>query len=139
MIQIIWRYESSRENHKLTGKNMDVVFIRDLEVKTVIGVFDWERTIRQRLVFNIELGTDVIAASKSDDLADTLDYKAISHAIEEMAEASSYQLGEALVEAVAQMVMKDFEVKWLSITLDKPGAVSCSRSVVVRIERGEKW
>jgi len=118
---------------------MDIVFIRDLEVKAVIGVFDWERKIRQRLVFNIELGTDVIAASKSDDLADTLDYKAISHAIEEMAEASSYQLVEALVEAVAQMVIKDFGVKWLSITLDKPGAVSCSRSVGVRIERGEKW
>ena len=118
---------------------MDIVFIRDLEVKTVIGVFDWERKIRQRLVFNIELGTDFAAAAKSDSLEDTLDYKAITHAIEEMAEASSYQLVEALVEAVAQMVIKEFAVKWLSITLDKPGAVSCAKSVGVKIERGEKW
>ncbi len=118
---------------------MDIVFVRDLEVKTVIGVFDWERKIRQRLVFNIELGTDFGAAAKSDQLEDTLDYKAISHAIEEMAEASSYQLVEALVEAVAQMVIKDFGVRWLSITLDKPGAVSCAKSVGVKIERGTKW
>jgi len=118
---------------------VDTVFIRDLEVKTVIGVFEWERKIRQRLVFNIELGTDIALSAKSDDLNDTLDYKAISHAIEEFAEASSYQLVEALVEAVAQMVMGDFSVKWLSITIDKPGAVSCARSVGVQIERGEKW
>jgi 7,8-dihydroneopterin aldolase/epimerase/oxygenase len=118
---------------------MDIVFIRDLEVKTVIGVFDWERKIRQRLIFNIELGTDISSSAKTDSLDDTLDYKAISHAIEELAEASSYQLVEALVEDVAQMVMKDFGVRWLSITLDKPGAVSCARSVGVRIERGEKW
>lgn len=118
---------------------MDIVFIRDLEVKTVIGVFDWERKIRQRLVFNVELGTDFSASAKSDDLVDTLDYKAISHAIEDMAEESSYQLVEALVVAVADMVMADFSVKWLSITLDKPGAVSCAKSVGVKIERGQKW
>lgn len=118
---------------------MDIVFIRDLEVKTVIGVFDWERKIRQRLVFNIELGTDIGAASKTDDLNDTLDYKAISHAIEEMAEASSYHLVEALVHAVAEMVRERFGVKWLSITLDKPGAVSCAKSVGVKVERGQKW
>jgi len=118
---------------------MDIVFIRDLEVKTVIGVFDWERKIRQRLVFNIELGTDFSTAAKTDKLDDTLDYKAISHAIEDMSEASSYQLVEALIEAVADMVMSDFSVKWLSITLDKPGAVSCARSVGVKVERGQKW
>ncbi len=118
---------------------MDIVFIRDLEVKAVIGVFDWERKIRQRLIFNIELGTDISASAKTDSLDDTLDYKAISHAVEELAEASSYQLVEALVEEVAQMVMKDFGVRWLSITLDKPGAVSCARSVGVQIERGQKW
>jgi dihydroneopterin aldolase len=118
---------------------MDIVFIRDLEVKTVIGVFEWERKIRQRLVFNIELGTDFTRSAQTDDLKDTLDYKAISHAIEDLAEASSFQLVEALVEAVATMVMKDFSVKWLSITLDKPGAVSCARSVGVKLERGQKW
>ncbi len=118
---------------------MDIVFIRDLEVKTVIGVFDWERKIRQRLVFNIELGTDFSVAAKTDQLEDTLDYKAISHAIEDMAEASSYQLVEALIEAVADMVMTHYSVKWLSITLDKPGAVSCARSVGVKVERGQKW
>ncbi len=118
---------------------MDIVFIRDLDVKTVIGVFDWERKIRQQLVFNIELATDITKAANSDELVDTLDYKSISHAIEEMVEASSYKLVEALVEAVAQMVMRDFKVSWISIVVDKPGAVSCARSVGVKIERGQKW
>lgn len=130
---------SIANNNVNKGVTMDIVFIRDLEVKTVIGVFDWERKIRQRLVFNLELGTDFSAAAVSDELADTLDYKAISHAIEEMAEASSYQLVEALVDAVAKMVIQQFEVRWLSITLDKPGAVSCAKSVGVKIERGQKW
>ena len=118
---------------------MDIVFIRDLEVETVIGVFDWERKILQKLVFNIELGTDFSKAARSDELDDTLNYKAIAHAIEDLVKESSYKLVEALIEAVADMVISEFSVKWLAITLDKPGAVSCSKSVGVKVERGQKW
>ncbi|TQV74867.1 dihydroneopterin aldolase [Aliikangiella marina] len=117
---------------------MDIVFIKQLEVRTVIGVFDWEREIKQKLVFDLQLGTDIKKAAASDALNDTLDYKAISHAIHDFVEASEYQLVETVAEKVAEMVLRDFPVKWLSIELNKPGAVSIAQSVGVKIERGQR-
>jgi len=118
---------------------VDIIFIRDLEVETVIGVFDWERKIKQRLVFNIEMATDILAAAKSDDLTQTLDYNAISMQVKDFAEASCFHLIESLAEAVAELIMRDLGVKWLSIRLDKPTAIEFTRSVGVQIERGQKW
>ena len=115
---------------------MDIVFIKQLEVRTVIGVFDWEREIKQKLVFDLELGTDIARAAKTDTLADTLDYKAISHAVFDYVESSKYQLVETLAEKVAELILRDFPVQWLSLTLNKPGAVSIAKSVGVKIERG---
>ncbi len=117
---------------------MDTVFIKQLEVRTTIGVFDWERKIKQKLVFDIELSTDIRAAANTDQLKDTLDYKAIAHAVYDMVEASEYQLVETVAEKVAAMILKDFNVDWLSLTLNKPGAVSIAESVGVSIERGQK-
>lgn len=117
---------------------MDIVFIKQLEVRTIIGVFDWERKIKQKLTFDFELGTDIRAAAKTDALEDTLDYKAISHAVYDFVEASEYQLVETLAEDVASLILKQFDVKWLSLTLNKPGAVSVAESVGVKIERGNK-
>lgn len=117
---------------------MDIVFIKQLEVRTTIGVFDWEREIKQKLVFDIELGTDIKKSAETDSLEDTLDYKAISHAVHDFVEASEYQLVETVAEKVAELVLKDFPVKWLSLELHKPGAVSVSQSVGVKIERGQR-
>ena len=117
---------------------MDIVFVKQLEVMTVIGVFDWEREIKQKLVFDIELGTNIVQAAQSDALADTLDYKAISHAIYDFVEKSEYQLVESVAEKVAELILKEFPVKWLSLTLNKPGAVSVAKSVGIKIERGQK-
>ncbi|MDQ7048663.1 MAG: dihydroneopterin aldolase [Enterobacterales bacterium] len=117
---------------------MDIIFIRDLEVETVIGVFDWERKIKQKLIFNIEMATDIRQAAKSDDLNHTVDYNAISKQVKSLAEASSYQLIEALAEAVANLIMQDFCVRWLSIQLDKPAAIPFAQSVGVKIERGQR-
>jgi 7,8-dihydroneopterin aldolase/epimerase/oxygenase len=115
---------------------MDIVFVKQLEVRTTIGVFDWERDIKQKLVFDLELGTDIRQAAATDQLADTLDYKAISHAVYDMVEQSAFQLVETVAEKVAEMILADFPVKWLSLTLHKPGAVSVAQSVGVKIERG---
>lgn len=117
---------------------MDIVFINQLEVRTVIGVFDWEREIKQKLVFDLELATDIRTAAKTDDLSDTLDYKAISHAVHDLVEASEYQLVETVAEKVAELILNNFPVKWLSLTLNKPGAVSVAQSVGVKIERGSR-
>lgn len=117
---------------------MDIVFVRQLEVNTVIGVFDWEREIKQKLVFDLELGTDIKKSADSDALDDTLDYKAISHSIYDFVEKSEYQLVETVAEKVASLILDNFPVKWLKLTLDKPGAVSIAKSVGVQIERGSR-
>ena len=117
---------------------MDIVFIKKLEVRTVIGVFDWEREIKQKLVLDLELGTDIKKAAETDDLTNTLDYKAISHAVFDFVEQSEYQLVETVAEKVAELILRDFSVQWLSITLNKPGAVSIAESVGVKIERGQR-
>ncbi|MCW8876759.1 MAG: dihydroneopterin aldolase [Kangiellaceae bacterium] len=117
---------------------MDIVFVRQLEVNTVIGVFDWEREIKQKLVFDLELGTDIGKSAETDALEDTLDYKAISHAVYDFVEKSEYQLVETVAEKVADLILTQFPVRWLSLTLNKPGAVSVAQSVGVKIERGQK-
>jgi 7,8-dihydroneopterin aldolase/epimerase/oxygenase len=118
---------------------MDIVFINDLEVKTVIGVYDWERKIRQRLVFNIELGCDLRLAGETDDLMDTFDYYEISKAIYAFTEESEFQLIEVLAESVSKMVMNKYGIKWISLSLQKPDAVDSCKSVGVKIERGKRF
>jgi len=116
---------------------MDIVFIRELRVKTVIGIYDWERKIRQDVVFDLEMATDIAKAAKSDSIEDALDYKSISKRIVEFVEASEYQLVETLAEKVAEIVLQEFKVPWLRLQLNKQGAVSVARDVGVTIERGQ--
>jgi dihydroneopterin aldolase len=117
---------------------MDIVFIEDLRVNATIGIYDWERKIRQTLAFDIEMATDIRRAAGSDAIEDTLDYKAVSKRVAGFVEASEFQLVETLAERVAELVQKEFSVPWLRLTLHKPGAVRGSRSVGIRIERGTK-
>lgn len=117
---------------------MDQVFIRGLEVEAVIGVYDWERSIRQRLVLDLELGWDIRAAAAGDDLSATLDYAAVSQRVLDYVAASSFLLVEALAERVAELIMAEFGVPWLRLRLTKPGAVAeATGGVGVLIERGE--
>lgn len=116
---------------------MDRVFIEDLRIQTVIGVFDWEREIKQTVSLDLELAFDIGAAAQSDDIADTLDYKAVSKRLIQFVERSDYQLVEALAEQCAQIVLAEFPVDWLRLKLSKPGAVRGSNAVGVIIERGE--
>lgn len=115
---------------------MDKVFIKGLKAETIIGVYDWEREIRQQLLLDIELGTDIQPASKTDDLVLTLDYAAISARVIEYIQAAEFQLIETLAENVAQLLMIEFSIPWLKLTLYKPGAVSDAETVGVIIERG---
>ncbi|MBA2779869.1 dihydroneopterin aldolase [Billgrantia kenyensis] len=117
---------------------MDCVLIESLELETVIGVFDWERTIRQRLLLDLELATDTRPAAVSDDLAKTLDYAAICQRIMRFADEHDFALVETFAERLAQLLMQEFAVPWLRLTLRKPGAVPAAASVGVRIERGER-
>lgn len=113
----------------------DSVFITQLETEAVIGVYDWERTIKQRLVIDLELFCDQRRAADTDDLQYALDYFSISEAVKALVAASSYQLIEALAEAIAQMINQEFKVEKLVVAVHKPGAVPDAKTVGVKITR----
>jgi len=114
---------------------MDRVFIEQLEIPALIGIYDWERRIRQPLSFDIELAFDNRKPAATDDIADTLDYKAISKRVIEFVEASSFGLVESLAEHVAALILDEFGVQHVKLKLSKPGAVRGARAVGVMIER----
>lgn len=120
---------------KLGGPVQDIVFIEDLRVQTVIGVFDWEREVRQTVSIDLQMAFDIRKAAASDDIEDTLDYKAVSKRLIHFVEDSEFQLVEALAERCAAIVLEEFPVRWLRIKLSKPGAVRGSSAVGVIIER----
>lgn len=117
---------------------MDIIYLTDLRIKTVIGVYDWEREIKQELVFDLEMGSDIRVAAASDDINDTLDYKSVAKRVIEYVEASSFQLVETLAERIAAIILDEFNVPWIRLRLNKQGAVRGARDVGVLIERGEK-
>lgn len=115
---------------------MDIVFVRDLKIDTVIGVYDWERDIRQVLHFDIEMASDIGAAAAADDITKALDYSAVAARLTEFVGTSEFKLLETLAERCAQIVLQEFNVPWLRLRVMKPGAVSAARDVGVLIERG---
>jgi dihydroneopterin aldolase len=116
----------------------DLVFIEDLRIQTVIGIFDWEREITQTISLDLQMAFDISRAAASDDIVDTLDYKAVSKRLIQFVEGSEFQLVEALAEHCASIVLNEFPVTWLNLKLSKPGAVRGSSAVGVIIERGQQ-
>jgi dihydroneopterin aldolase len=116
---------------------MDIVFLRDLRIETVIGIYDWEREIKQTVVLDLEMGADVAAAAASDQIDQALDYKSVAKRLIAFVEESEFQLVETLAERCAGIVREEFGVPWVRLTLNKIGAVRGARDVGVVIERGE--
>ena len=117
---------------------MDTVFINDLRIETIIGIYDWERKVRQTISLDLEMGADIHRAAVTDAIEDTLNYKAVAKRLIAFVEASEYQLVETLAEKIAAIVLDEFSVPWLKLTVHKPGAVRGSRDVGVIIERGQR-
>ncbi len=114
---------------------MDIIFIRELRIHTLIGVHPWERQARRSLLLDLELGTDIRPAAESDRLADTLDYQAMAQRIAAFAAASDFQLVETLAERIAELLLREFAPPWLRLTLRKPGAPPEAREAGIVIER----
>ncbi|MES9860489.1 MAG: dihydroneopterin aldolase [Candidatus Thiodiazotropha sp. LLP2] len=114
---------------------MDIVFIRDLRIETVIGIYEWERGITQTVIFDLEMGADIAKGAKSDAIEDAVDYKAVSKRLVSFVRESKFQLVETLAERCAEIVLNEFQVPWVRLTLNKVGAVSAARDVGVIIER----
>ncbi|MBA3979641.1 MAG: dihydroneopterin aldolase [Alcanivorax sp.] len=117
---------------------MDIVYIRDLKVDTVIGIFDWERRIRQTVSLDLEMAADIRRGAATDSIEDALDYKAVGKRLIAFIQASEFQLVETLSERCAQIVIEEFGVPWCRLRLSKPGALRGAQDVGVIIERGER-
>lgn len=117
---------------------MDTIFIRELRIEAVIGLWEWEQRIRQVISLDLELGTDIRRAATSDNIDDTLNYKAIAKRIIAFVEASRFQLVESLAQRIGELLMEEFGVCWLRLSVHKPGALRGARDVGVTIERGTR-
>ena len=117
---------------------MDIVFINELRIETIIGIYDWERKVKQTVSLDLEMGTDIGKSAVTDAIDDTLNYKAVAKRLIAFVEDSEYQLVETLAEKIAEIVLSEFNVPWLKLTVHKPGAVRGSRDVGVIIERGSR-
>ena len=115
---------------------MDKVFIRGLKIQTTIGFYEWEKQIKQTLVIDLALAWDIKPAAANDELDKTLDYAAISVAVEKFANDNPVDLLETLAERMAAFLMADYQIPWLKLTIGKPGAVHNADTVGVEIERG---
>ncbi len=115
---------------------MDIVFLRQLQLNAVIGVYDWEREVRQPLRMDLEIATDVRRAAASDRIQDALDYHAVARRVTEYVADSEFQLVETLAERCADLILREFPASWLRLTLHKPDAVKNAASAGVVIERG---
>lgn len=117
---------------------MDIVYIKELQIQTVIGIYDWEREIQQTVSIDLDMATDIRAAAASEDIGKTLDYKAVSKRLIAFVEAARFMLIETMAEEIAAIVLAEFPVSWLRLRLGKPGAVTGARDVGVIIERGDR-
>ena len=114
---------------------MDTIFIHALKTETIIGIYDWERQVKQTVLIDIEITTDVRKAALSDSIHDTLNYKQVSKRVLEFVEGSQFHLVETLAEHVAMLILGEFAVPAVQLTLSKPGAIRSSRDVGVVIKR----
>ena len=116
---------------------MDIIFLHGIEANCVVGVWEWEKQITQKIIVDIDVSADIAASAASDELQDTLNYKAVAESVINMLEKSRFQLIETMVEEVAQLVMKEFSVPWIKVRINKGGAVKHVRNVGVQVERGQ--
>ena len=117
---------------------MDKIFLDELKVDTIIGIWEWERRIRQTVVIDLEMSADIARAAATDDVADTLNYKSVAKRIKGFVADSSFQLVETLAEQIAAIIRDEFDVAWVKVRVNKPGAIRGSKAVGVLIERGER-
>lgn len=115
---------------------MDIIFLRDMRIDTVIGIWDWERKIRQTVSIDLEMAADIRKAAATDSVDDTLNYKSVAKRLQQFVGESSFQLVETLAEEIAAIVINEFDVPWVRLRLNKPGAIRGARDVGILIERG---
>lgn len=131
---IVW----GANNNRRRKNKMDIIYLNDLRIDTIIGIYDWERRVKQTISLDLEMASDIRKAASSDDIEDTLNYKAVAKRLISFVESSEFQLVETLAERITEIVLNEFQVPWVRLRLNKQGAVRGARDVGVIIERGNK-
>ena len=117
---------------------MDTIFLRDLRIRTIVGIWEWERRLPQVVSIDLDMATDIRRAAGSDHINDTLDYKAVTRRIKAFVADSRFNLIETMAEQIAGIIMAEFGVPWVRVAVHKPWAIRGSRDVGVAIERGAR-
>jgi len=113
----------------------DTIFLRDLRVDTVVGIWQWERKIRQTVSIDLEMGVDIPKAAATDRIEDTLNYKDVAKRVQQFVTESEFQLVETMAEKIAERVLVEFDVPWVDVRINKPGAIRNAADVGVQIHR----
>ena len=114
----------------------DIIFLRDVHIDTLIGVFDWERVAKQTLIFDLEMAFDCQPAAESDEISNALNYKAVFDRLVEFTGQSEFFLIEKLANEIIRLIQDEFGVSWVKLTVNKKGAVGADINVGVIMERG---
>jgi len=117
---------------------MDTIFLHELKVDAVIGIWDWERKIRQTVVIDLDMAANIRKAAATDSVEDTLNYKLVAKRVKQFVADSEFQLVETLAENIARIVIDEFDIAWVRVRVNKPGAIRGAKDVGVIIERGER-
>jgi len=117
---------------------MDIIYLHDLKIECIIGIWEWERRIKQTIILDLDMAADIRRAAATDKIEDTLNYKAVSKRLNEFVGNSQFQLVETLAEKVAEILLTEFKLPWVRVRVNKKGAVRGATDVGVIIERGAK-
>ena len=120
-----------------TQQASDTIFLHEFEVQTIVGIEDWERRIRQTVSIDLEMGADIQRAAATDNIDDTLNYKAVAKRVQQFVADSEFQLVETMAEKIAELVLQEFEIPWIRVRVSKPGAIRGAKNVGVLIHRAK--
>tara|TARA_B110000438_G_scaffold43317_1_gene43234 strand:+ start:5879 stop:6235 length:357 start_codon:yes stop_codon:yes gene_type:complete len=117
---------------------MDTIFLNEMRVETIVGIWDWERKTKQIVSIDLEMGADIKKAALTDNIEDTLNYKGVSKRIRKFVEDSDFQLVETMAEKIAEIILVEFNVPLVTVRVNKPGAIRGSKDVGVFITRTQE-
>jgi len=117
------------------NENRDTIFLRDLRIETIVGIWEWERKIRQTVSIDLEMAADIRKAAATDSIDDTLNYKSVAKRVQAFVGDSSFQLVETMAERIAGIILEEFGIAWVRVSVNKPGAIRGARDVGIRIYR----
>ena len=116
----------------------DTIFLTGMKIEAIVGIWDWERQVPQTVVVDLEMAADIARAAATDSIDDTLNYKLVAKRVQSLVKEGGFQLVETMAERIAEAVLGEFDVPWVKVRINKPGAIRGARDVGVEIERGSR-